>query len=79
MAKKQFPLAFEDEGGVSVLHIPTKEEMENCAFAQNAGKSCPIGLSVAGAPTPQRGCGACTFHPHIRTVRMGARFKIIRT
>jgi len=37
---KAYPPSVDDEGGVSVPHIPTDEEMGNCAFAKRAGASC---------------------------------------
>ncbi len=39
--KRIFPIAFKDEGGVSVPYEPTAGEMTNCAFAQQASTECP--------------------------------------
>ncbi|MFH1582557.1 MAG: hypothetical protein ABIA08_02270 [bacterium] len=61
MTKELYPAAFEDEGGVSIPHIPTDEEMANCVFAKRTDTKCPGG-----------NCSACLCHPW-RSVAGGTR------
>ena len=70
---KAYPSRVDDEGGVSVPHIPTDEEMGKCAFAQRAGTSClrrdPWTKEIADWIT----CLNCFLYP---TNGLGDRFFI---
>ena len=55
---KEYPEAFEDEGGAQIPHIPTTEEKENCAFAEKAGIKC----------LRTESCGSCFYHPHHKVI-----------
>ncbi len=55
--KRIFPPASDDEGGVSVPHKPTEEEMRHCALAQQAKTKCPLlkdGAFNCGNCVPQK-------------------------
>lgn len=67
--KKIYPPPYEDEGGVHIPHIPTEEEMEYCAFAKEAGVECLRKEFIFGAPSQQRSCGTCTYHPYKKAIK----------
>lgn len=61
-----FPIAYDDEGGVPVPHIPTKEETESCAWASRVGTVCPRKegkTTVAGDSSEVVNCSTCSYNP----------------
>jgi len=68
MAEKEYPPAFENEGGVSVPHVPTESERLRCAFSAKAGAECPVTEKMKKkefeAPTRPADCTTCIYHPH---------------
>ncbi len=68
MDRAEYPPAFEDEGGVSIPHVPTEKESRFCAFSSRAGADCPAAKKIKSggseAPTKPTGCAACAYHPY---------------